>query len=366
MYIYGAGNKGISMLSYLKDGIVDAFIDRNAEKIKEIKGVKVITLDDFLEVSNIDDSILVTIKNYLPVRSLLYAKGYSNVFCVDNIIDNSNFFLPPVCDEINYLKNCHPFNHYESPYPAISDIDKIDYEKTINDIDLNIENQRLLLKTFGDLKLLEWPFDKTEEYRYYSNNIFFSDGSQLGLECMIAHFKPNRIIEIGSGFSTAAMLDVNERLMGNNVEIICIEPRTERLRATLRNTDNIQIYESDLQDVDMSIFYSLEANDILFIDSSHVCKPGSDVSMELFEIIPILKSGVIIHFHDIHWPFEYPKSWMYEGRAYNEAYMLHAFLSNNYDYEIMLYGDMMEKLYPTDSSNELHGCGHASLWIRKK
>jgi hypothetical protein len=92
-----------------------------------------------------------------------------------------------------------------------------------------------------------------------------------------------------------------------------------------------------LQDVDQEIFARLKANDILFIDSSHVAKIGSDVNHLMSEILPILAPGVHIHFHDIFYPFEYPRQWVEEGRAWNEAYLLEAFLSFNSEFERSCY-----------------------------
>jgi hypothetical protein len=96
-----------------------------------------------------------------------------------------------------------------------------------------------------------------------------------------------------------------------------------------------------VQDVPLSTFTALQANDILFVDSSHVVKVGSDVAWILFEILPCLAPGVIVHFHDIPYPFEYPLHWLHAGRAWNEAYVLRAFLQFNADFEIRFFNDFM-------------------------
>lgn len=115
----------------------------------------------------------------------------------------------------------------------------------------------------------------------------------------------------------------------------------------------------------MSVFEKLEENDILFIDSSHVSKMDSDVNFLFFEILPRLKSGVYIHFHDVFYPFIYPKEWIYEGRAYNEMYILRAFLMNNAQYKIQLFGHMLEYQCMDKIPKHLKGCGSGSLWIKK-
>lgn len=112
----------------------------------------------------------------------------------------------------------------------------------------------------------------------------------------------------------------------------------------------------------MHFLIPLEENDILFIDSSHVSKIGSDVNHIFFEILPRLKRGVYIHFHDIFYPFIYPKEWVYTGILFSEMYILRAFLMNNKEYSIQLFGDMLSQKH----SEKLRGCGEGSLWIRKE
>ena len=97
------------------------------------------------------------------------------------------------------------------------------------------------------------------------------------------------------------------------------------------------VVESKIQDVDISIFSALKKGDILFVDSSHVVKTGSDVHFILFSILPVLESGVIIHFHDVFYPFEYPKKWVYKGFNWNEDYFLRAFMMHNNAYKLFCF-----------------------------
>ena len=71
----------------------------------------------------------------------------------------------------------------------------------------------------------------------------------------------------------------------------------------------VRVFEKPVQQVPLSIFDALQAGDILFIDFTHVLRTGGDVCFELFEILPRLSRGVLVHFHDMFWPFEYPRSW---------------------------------------------------------
>jgi len=125
---------------------------------------------------------------------------------------------------------------------------------------------------------------------------------------------------------------------------------------------------SRLQDVDASEFEALRANDILFIDSTHVSKINSDVNRIFFEILPRLSPGVHIHFHDISYPFEYPKEWVYEGRAWNEAYMLRTFLQYNTAFRIVLMNTFMERYHESFFQERMPLCLKnigGSIWIRK-
>ena len=101
-----------------------------------------------------------------------------------------------------------------------------------------------------------------------------------------------------------------------------------------------------MQDVDVGRFAALEANDILFIDSTHVSRIDSDVNRIFFEILPRLAAGVLVHLHDVFYPFEYPREWVYEGRAWNENYVLRAFLQYNRAWEIRFFNNYLARRHP--------------------
>ncbi len=102
-----------------------------------------------------------------------------------------------------------------------------------------------------------------------------------------------------------------------------------------------RLIEQRLQDVPLSEFQDLRENDVLFVDSTHVAKLGSDVLRIFFEILPGLAPGVYVHVHDIFWPFEYPEPWIAEGRAWTETYLLRAFLQFNSAFRIVLFSDLV-------------------------
>ena len=190
-------------------------------------------------------------------------------------------------------------------------------------------------------------YDRFTEYRYKTEQLFeyFTDNPYFGavdgeiMYCMIRHFKPARIIEIGSGFSTYLAAQAVRKNIIEDQSYVCdlttIDPFPNKvIKAGFSELTKTII--SEVQDIPLSMFSSLQENDILFLDSSHVLKIGSDVKYEYLDILPNLKPGVIIHIHDIFSPAEYPKDWILkEHRFWNEQYLLQAFLTFNDHFEVL-------------------------------
>ena len=239
-----------------------------------------------------------------------------------------------------------PPGHYYSAIPSMEDRETFlaqPSKQEILGINLNAEKQFELLRQFKDY-YEEYPFQdtKTSNLRYFYINPSYSYTDALTLYSMLRKFKPRRIIEIGSGYSSCAMLDTAELFLNNEINLTFIEPYPDLLHSLIKEDDKQHtILPVKLQDVDKDIFKSLEANDILFVDSTHVSKLGSDVNRIIFEILPTLKQGVLIHFHDIFWPFEYPSDWVKKGIAWNEAYILRAFLEFNESFEIFFFASFL-------------------------
>ena len=269
-----------------------------------------------------------------------------------------------------------PAGHYYSPVPdpkeVAEKVEKFDFNPpNIVGINLNIETQLNLLENFVDY-YKEQPFTpfKSWNNRYYFENDCYSYTDALFLYSMIRHLKPSKFIEIGSGFSSAVALDTNEKFFNNSIKCTFIEPYPDRLHSLLKETDykNTEIMPCKLQDVDLSIFKELKENDILFVDSTHVSKAFSDVNRIFFDILPILNKGVYIHFHDIFYPFEYFKGWLLENRAWNENYILRAFLQYNNSFEIQLFSDYLAKNHKDILFKNMPLCENntgGDLWIKK-
>lgn len=282
-------------------------------------------------------------------------------------------------ENLLFQKNCAFYpGHYYSVIVSVDEVRKRQNdiwchagEDGVAGIDLKAGDQLSLLGALGAY-YGELPFraDRQEGLRYHFRNDYFSFTDGILLYSMIRHFRPKKIIEIGSGFSSALMLDTNELFCQREIDLRFIEPHPERLYSLMKKEDErpASVMERDVQSIPLHFFESLNRGDFLFIDSSHVVKTGSDVNYILFEILPKLKPGVFVHFHDIFYPFEYPKNWVLEGRNWNEDYFLRAFLMYNRQFEIRLFASYLH-LFHGHAFSALPLCTEnagSSLWLEKK
>jgi predicted O-methyltransferase YrrM len=271
-----------------------------------------------------------------------------------------------------------PNGHFYSPVPAFEEIRRDEARifrheiLSFPGIDLAQERQFALLQVLKEhYKELNFPEHRAEGFRFFYDNPYYSYSDAIFLYSMIRHAKPKKIIEIGSGHSSCVTLDTNERFFDGSISCIFIEPYPERLFSLLKqeDLDRVRVVPERLQDVDLEVFQGLSRNDILFIDSTHVSKTGSDVNRIFFEILPALASGVYIHFHDIFYPFEYPKEWVYEGRAWNELYLLRAFLQYNSQFEITCFNTFLQHVFKDFFVNHMPLClknPGGSIWLQKQ
>jgi len=269
-----------------------------------------------------------------------------------------------------------PPGHFLSPLLDIEQLGPngsnlpFDGEEWWEHVDLLPDEQRSyyedLLERFP---VLPFPHQKTEGSRYFTENNWFPLADAFTLSGIIRKEKPRRIVEVGSGFSSAVMLDTLDRTHAT-AALTFIEPYPERLYSLFSPNDRSvsTIIAQPVQEVPLSVFDQLEAQDLLFIDSSHVAKVGSDVTFILLRILPRLKRGVIVHFHDIFYPCSYPAVWIREGRAWNESLFLRAFLVGNTQFQFVAFNSYARYLFPDVFRERLPaflknaGC---SLWIRK-
>lgn len=248
-----------------------------------------------------------------------------------------------------------PPGHFYSPIPSPKEIEKHAdrlFDRSLREIpgvDLRIDDQLALVDEFASF-YDEQPFTaRPEEGRRFGlRNGFFEYSDAFFLYGMMRKAKPRRIVEIGSGNSSVCMLDVNELFFENRIELTFVEPYAQSLKSKLKPGDEerVTIVERPLETVPVDLFASLEANDILFVDCSHVVKAGSDAQYLFAEILPRVKPGVYVHVHDIFYPFEYPQEWLAEGRYWNEAYVLRSFLQFNDVFRIVAWVHFLWERFP--------------------
>jgi len=270
-----------------------------------------------------------------------------------------------------------PPGHFYSPIPSIADIKTRANEifhvvpTSIPGVALNEPKQLELLKALQEYYNSQ-PFteSKKDGLRYFFENSSYSYSDGIFLHCMIRHVQPKSIIEVGSGYSSCVMLDTNEVFFNNHISCTFIDPYPQLLESLIKPEDRerIKIIPRKLQEIDVDVFQSLSAGDILFIDSTHVSKVDSDVNYIFFKLLPSLQNGVYIHFHDIFYPFEYPKAWVYEGRAWNEDYLLRAFLQYNTAFEICFFNTFLEHFHEDKFKSDMPLClknRGGSIWLKK-
>ena len=237
-------------------------------------------------------------------------------------------------------------------------------------VDLNVNNQLSLLRSFSEYYAEYQPgkHESPDKLYYYSNDMYgFNDG--FILYSFIRHFRPGRIVEVGSGYSSGLMIDTCEKFLPET-GLTFIDPYSTTIAEILKKRPGKQfnLLRTQLQDVPLQTFTGLNTGDILFIDTSHVVKIGSDLTVLFFSILPCLNPGVIVHIHDIWWPWEYPEVMVKEGRVYNEIYFVRSFLQYNKSFEILFFNSFLEKNYRNLVGEQLPGYrsgGGQSLWIRK-
>lgn len=239
-------------------------------------------------------------------------------------------------------------NHFYYPVPDITQTmisDPWKSDSALIGIDMNLTTQLdLLNKAFpayqDEYNLL--PQEKTASlppYAFHFRNGIFDGLDALVLYCMVRHFKPQRIIEVGSGWSTR--ISAQAALKNGHTRLTSIEPYPAPFLVDgFPGLDSL--FVKKVQDVDFSLFETLREGDILFIDTSHVIKTGGDVIYLYLEVLPRLNKGVVIHIHDIFFPQDYPKWWMKElVRFWDEQYLLHAFLTFNSHFRVLFANNYM-------------------------
>ncbi|GAC1449037.1 MAG: class I SAM-dependent methyltransferase [Isosphaeraceae bacterium] len=234
-------------------------------------------------------------------------------------------FYSPVIDHAEIERDCARI----WPGEDVTETIGIDYGRQSHLKILSVDFPRF----YGDYQYPRKELANSEPH-FYEENGQFADLDSRILFVLLRALRPRKMIEIGSGFSSLVTAHVNRTYLGGQLDFTCIEPYPRQF--LLDGVPGIsRLIVSRVQDVPLETLTSLNPGDILFIDSSHVSKTGSDVNHLYFEVLPRLKPGVIIHVHDIFLPHDYPRQWLDEGRSWNEQYLLQAMLMYTKSFDVL-------------------------------
>ncbi len=246
-----------------------------------------------------------------------------------------------------------PPGHFYSPLVHVAEVsrhmDRVDENETkvFNAINLSIDDMDALWQQLAPhFETAPFPDDRSPAYRFFYNNPSYPWTDAQVYQAMLQVKRPKRLIEVGAGFTSALLLDTLDGVPDLDIDVTLIQPFPITIGNVLRPTDRDRytLIEKPVQDVDLTVFDQLSAGDFLFIDSTHVAKTGSDVVFEVNEILPRLNPGVIVHFHDIFYPFEYPVRWVRDlAYSWNEMYMLRAYLQDNPHYRVIMFNNFYVK-----------------------
>ncbi len=248
----------------------------------------------------------------------------------------------------NIVSEKHIPGHFYSVIPSVQSSFNEDGMVKFDKIDFNEDSHKKIIQELPNY-LIDYDNEFSQNFNLNNKSHKINENQQKGrytlvngsfewmdgrmLYYFIQKNQPKRIIEIGSGNSTLLMYNTIQKF-NLNTQITCIEPYPFKFLEDLHNTGKINLMKEKLENINLDLFKTLEANDILFIDSSHVGKLNSDVLYYFTKIFPVLNKNVIIHIHDIFFPYEYPSDWIRDGRFWNEQYFLYTFLQYNTKFKV--------------------------------
>ena len=273
--------------------------------------------------------------------------------------------------------------HFYSPVPDIQDLKRRGVFKrrsALGGVDLRVERQLALLGELGASYGGEcnWPSGPApDQVSYVTSASGFSFGCAAALHMLIRNTKPKCVIEIGSGWSSRvinAALQFNCRDGAAAARYTIIDPFPGEALAALSCVTHVRPERAEC--IGSEAFEHLQAGDILFVDSGHTVRIGGDVNFIVLDVLPRLKPGVLIHFHDIPMPYEYDESYATNPKFrvfWTESYLLQAFLAFNSEFEVVLSMNYLMLDHPEAFAaalkaynSRLHREVSHSFWIRRR
>lgn len=264
-----------------------------------------------------------------------------------------------------------------SPVPSIPPADSPEWGSKHSLVGLPIDTaaqltwlRRHLTPFLGELRA---PLERGDAGNgFYLRNGFYSGLDAVVLHAMVRHLRPRRIIEVGAGYSTLVLAGacVMNRDDGAPCELCSVDPEP-RVALPERLPGLTRIEQRSAAEVPMAAYLALAPGDVLFIDSSHTVKRGSEVNHLVLEVLPRLARGVVVHFHDIFLPYDYPREWFLRGTFPAEQYLVHAFLLDNPTYEVTFAAHAVARERPDELRTLVPWPpaappGPAAFWLRRR
>jgi hypothetical protein len=265
-------------------------------------------------------------------------------------------------------------NHFYQPIPDIRQLEK-NFPTTSSawGIDFRPDFQlRLLQETIPKFskEFNAFPLKQNKSNSFFLHNNGFCGIDPHVYHSFIRYFKPGTIIEVGSGFSTLlAFQAIQRNNSGCTLIVIDPWPRDFIREFLIENPAGVEHIPYKVEELDIGFFSQLKENDILFIDSSHVVRTGGDICFLILNVLPRLPKGVLIHFHDIYLPSDYPREIILDQHMFwTEQYLLQAYLADNNRVEVLFasnfiaqkHREIIKKTFPS----AVWWTGE-SFWIRK-
>jgi hypothetical protein len=282
----------------------------------------------------------------------------------------SIWYQPRFQDHLRF--HVEPYR-YESAIPTSLDVnrERLKEKRRLPGICFDVPRYLSLLKElkpYAD-EISSLPMGPTGDPEFWFKNGGYEDLDAVTLYSLVRLIKPKRIIEVGCGFSSRIVTIASRKNgeEGSSAECTFIEPYPPPWIRNFKLPG--ELMEKKVEDAPLSLFQSLEANDILFIDTTHVLKCQNDCCYELLEIIPSLADGVLIHVHDIFTPYDYPGEWLLDHlRPFNEQYGLECLLTHNSRLEVVLpvYYLYREHSLALRSLLETATTRPAAFWIQNR
>lgn len=271
-------------------------------------------------------------------------------------------------------------NHFYDPVPDTRTLDDALWQRLspLTGIQLHVDEQVQRLRDLSRRYQSEWqqfplhPHPQAPKHTYHYANPFFGPVDADLLYAMLRETRPRRVVEVGSGFSSRVIAHAIRRNRSEDPTYTCqylvVDPFPGAVTAQI--PEITRLIRRPVQSMPFS-FFALEAGDVLFIDSSHVLKIGSDVHYLYLSVLPELSPGVLIHIHDIFLPAEYPKAWVKRHyRFWNEQYLLQAFLMFNRDFRVVFansylhlyHAQELQRAFPAYRPDVHHP---SSFWMQR-